>query len=137
MDPWKAKGHFACTEDEDVISAENIQSWWGIGTYASTMNAVSQSKRKLQGETTPEIVEKFPVDRFELSKPWSEPEPIPPNIYNSAVIQLYSFKKDSTGTQKLKVCISNQEIKTLKNISWLFFKTRVCGQWSCGDAGYN
>ena len=37
--------HFAFTED--VIVAENIQTWWDIETYASKINVVSQSKKEL------------------------------------------------------------------------------------------
>ena len=63
--------HFAFTEDVKV--AENIQSWWDIETYASKINVVSQSKKKLQEQKMLEGTPKFTGELYEVGMPWSEP----------------------------------------------------------------
>ena len=65
--------HFAFTEDVKV--AENIQTWWDIETYASKINVVSQSKKKLQAQKMLESTTKFTGERYEVGMLWSEPEP--------------------------------------------------------------
>ena len=83
--------HFAFTEDVKV--AENIQTWWDIETYASKINVVSQSKKKLQAEKMLESTTKFTGERYKVGKLWSEPEPNLPNNYSSALGQLYSLER--------------------------------------------
>ena len=63
--------HFAFTEDVKV--AENIQKWWNIETYASKINAVSQSKKELQAQKMLESTTKFTGERYEVGMLWSEP----------------------------------------------------------------
>ena len=83
--------HFAFTEDAKV--AENIQTWWDIETYASKINVVSHSKKKLQAQKTLESTTKFTGERYEVGMLWSEPEPSLPNNYSSALGQLYSLER--------------------------------------------
>ena len=68
---------FALTEDVKV--AENMQTWWGIESYASKMNVVSQSKKELQAQKMLESTTKFTGERYEVGMLWSEPEPNLPN----------------------------------------------------------
>ena len=69
--------HFAFTEDVKV--AENIQTWWDIETYASKINVVSHSKKKLQAQKMLESTTKFTGERYEVGMLLSEPEPSLPN----------------------------------------------------------
>ena len=83
--------HFAFTEDVKV--AEKMQTWWDIETYASKINVVSQSKKKLQAQKMLESTMKFTGERYEVGVLWSEPEQNLPNNYSSALGQLYSLER--------------------------------------------
>ena len=83
--------HFASTEDVKV--AENIQSWWGIETYASKINVASQSKKEQQAQKFLESTTKFTGELYVVGMLWSEPEPNLPNNYGSAFGQLYSLER--------------------------------------------
>ena len=84
--------HFAFTEDVKV--AENIQTWWDIETYASKIDVVNQSKKKLQAQKMLESATKFTGVRFEVGMLWSEPESnLPKYDYSSALGQLYSLER--------------------------------------------
>ena len=54
------------TFSEDVKVAENIQTWWDIETYASKINVLSQSKKKLQAQKMLESTTKFTGERYEV-----------------------------------------------------------------------
>ena len=56
--------HFAFTED--VIVAENIQTWWDIETYASKIKVVSQSKKELQAQKMLESTTNITGERYEV-----------------------------------------------------------------------
>ena len=71
--------------------AENIQTWWDIETYAYKIN--SQSKKKLQAQKMLEGTTNFTGERYDVGMLWSEPEPILPNNYSSALGQLYSLER--------------------------------------------
>ena len=83
--------HFAFTEEVKV--AENIQTRWDIGTHASKINVLNQSKKKLQAQRMLESTTKITGERFELGKLWSELEPDLPNNYSSALGQFYSLER--------------------------------------------
>ena len=92
--------HFAFTEEVKV--AENIQTWWGIETYASKINVVSQSKKELQAQKVLESTTKFTGERYEVGMLWSEPEPNLPNNYSSALGQFYSLERRFQRNPNLK-----------------------------------
>ena len=83
--------HFAVIEDVKVT--ENIQTWWDIETYASKINVVSQSKKKLQAQKMLESTTKFTCERYEVGMLWREPHPELPNNYSSALSQFYSLER--------------------------------------------
>ena len=92
--------HFASTEDVKV--AENIQSWWDKEIYASKINVVSQSKKEQQAQNFLESTQKFTAECYEIGMLLSEPEPILPNKYGSALGQLYSLERRLQKNPNLK-----------------------------------
>ena len=92
--------HFAFRDDVKV--AENIQKCWDIETYASKINVMSQSKKKLQSEKMLESTTKFTGERPELGMMWDEPEPNLPNNYSSVLGQLHSLVQRFQGDPSLK-----------------------------------
>ena len=65
--------HFASAEEVKV--AKYIQLLWDIETYASKINAVSQSKKEQEAKKLLESTKKFTGERYEMGVLWSEPEP--------------------------------------------------------------
>ena len=52
--------------------ADNIQTRWDIETYASKINVVSQSKKKVQAQKMLESTTKFTGERYEVGMLWSK-----------------------------------------------------------------
>ena len=83
--------HFAPSEYVKVI--EIIQSLCDIEIYAPKINVGSQSKKEQQAQKFLETTTKFTCKRYEVGMLWSEPETNLPNIYGSALGQLYSLER--------------------------------------------
>ena len=125
--------YFARSEEQE-LSAQ-VQNWWAIESYGSTVDVTSRSKEDKRAIEILESTTKHDGDRYEVGMLWSEDHADLPNNYGAAMGQFKSLEvrlnKDSHLKARYKESINKDLIKGyVRKVPVVeLMKTKELRQW--------